>query len=1190
MKHSKTIYEMTTITIYSPTRVAVHNAPLNKDAKVFRKLGGDYYVELTFSVDKTLALPKGSYIRVSDPTTSSKEKYALKSDATPEPISGVNGYKYVLKFYSRQHDMEACQIKWLAGDIKELSFRVTTSLRGFAQLIADNMNAYLGFPDDSGATGPWSFDGALDDTDMREQSFEGVSCWDAINNIANAFGVEWWVDHGDQLTIHFGKCENNDNATVIREGEIVNRFPAPKRGDDSNYGTRFYIFGGTQNVPEDYRDNNTTSGGTTFHIAEKRIQLCEIYSVGDNVSKTYHPYFDAIKNLPQAEIVEKTIILDDIFPKNETTIRDGYITTVYENIIEGQDPQPVYYIKVDNKPTLLSTLGITFTTGALAGRSFNAAIITDKDSYKIKVIHTTENSGGSSVIAIPNANLAPKAGDKYILTGVELDEDRITAAERELWNKGTELARQRANDTNVYDCPTNPVYCHDNSINFDLGDKVFLSGAHFGEKGRTSRIQGYEKLLYAPYVATYNIGDNSVYSRTLKAYKDANAPLLNAVATTERKNEILNAQISSSQSDVVLATTIQRITDLEGDDNDTANDNSVPGAKKYAEAKVQEVEGSFKAITDKITDGNSNLIGLLFYGGTNFSAINTNKNRLVFFTPSGDFNTRYSDFKDEATIQVEGGGYTTANIVTKDNFTDCKGAVIYIAQDVVTDNIYDELGFVLKTGDWLVATENGWKKINCGTVRSIKGNNNVLSPDKYGQIDLGDVVTSIKSNGKAITMGAGGQIDLGDVVTSIKSNGKTIEPNTDGQIDLGTIGGASNAQIEEINSRIDGLETSISANTTSINKVSKDAEKQATDAYNNAIAEAKNIVEDKASKIVHEVNDYTDDEVAKAKAYTDDEVAETLKTAKGYADTKASQEDIDTAVSDTLTTAKNYTNTRETAIKDAVTKGIPGTENFVMYAGKTFHTLPPTSGIYIYSTPQFDNVYKPTKTPLVSGNYDISVVNITKGDASKYKGAIIYISQNINAGVITDYELYKGDVIMAIGESIDDDNIGWVKINDTIVGAQYILDLMLSDGVYKQFFEELTGVEYANQVVDIRMPEESITKSRTNPLYPNRIYYCYDSLNAKIFTVPALSDYGLIANYDNKWVFRGYANGFSFSNWKTDEEKHIYYLWDNLPHAEGGTFTGYFEITVRRIVKYFTTDNTSYFYLISSTTYGNQYK
>ena len=510
---------MTTITIYNPSG-ASFDAPLNKGAKVFRKLGGDYYVELSFNVAKTLDLPKGSYIEISDSKTNIDVKYALKSDASPEPMSGATGYKYVLKFYAGQHEMEHCQVKWQAGDLAELSFRLTTSLKGYAKLIADNMNAYL-------ESDIWAYDESLDDADMLEQSFGGISCWDAINNIATAFGVEWWVSHGEKLTIHFGKCENEGNATEIREGEIVNHFPAPKRGDDSNYGTRFYIFGGTQNVPEGYRSNNTTSGGTTFHISEKRICLQEFNVLEKPMG--YLPYYDVIDGLPSGAIVEKTIICDDIFPKNETTIGYNDIEKVNETIIEGQEPQPVYYIKVANKPTLLSTLGITFTTGALAGRSFGAAIVEKNNTYQIKINHITENSGGSSVIAVPNANLAPKAGDKYILTGVKLSNDRIEAAERELWKKGTELARQRANDTNVYDCPTNPEYCHKNGVNLDLGDKVILKGAHFGETGRKSRVQGYEKLLYAPYVATYNIGDNSVYSRTLKVYKDLNATVTEAI-------------------------------------------------------------------------------------------------------------------------------------------------------------------------------------------------------------------------------------------------------------------------------------------------------------------------------------------------------------------------------------------------------------------------------------------------------------------------------------------------------------------------------------------------------------------------------------------------------------------------------------------------------------------------------------
>ena len=533
---------MTTITIYNPSG-ASFDAPLNKGAKVFRKLGGDYYVELSFNVAKTLDLPKGSYIEISDPKTNIDVKYALKSDASPEPMSGATGYKYVLKFYAGQHEMEHCQVKWQAGDLAELSFRLTTSLKGYAKLIADNMNAYL-------ESDIWAYDESLDDADMQEQSFGGISCWDAINNIATAFGVEWWVSHGEKLTIHFGKCENEGNATEIREGEIVNRFPAPKRGDDSNYGTRFYIFGGTQNVPEDYRGNDTTSGGTTFHISEKHICLREFNVLENPVG--YLPYYDVIEGLPNGAIVEKTIILDDIFPKNETTIGTEDVTRVNENIIEGQEPQPVYYIKVANKPTLLSTLGITFTTGALAGRSFGADLVEKNNTYQIKINHITENSGGSSVIAVPNDNLAPKAGDKYILTGVELSNDRIEAAERELWKKGTELARQRANDTNVYDCSTNPEYCHKEEVNLDLGDKVVLKGAHFGETGRKSRVQGYEKLLYAPYVATYNIGDNSVYSRTLKIYKEIKATVTETIVTGNKNITPKNGLDGVSVSNVIV--------------------------------------------------------------------------------------------------------------------------------------------------------------------------------------------------------------------------------------------------------------------------------------------------------------------------------------------------------------------------------------------------------------------------------------------------------------------------------------------------------------------------------------------------------------------------------------------------------------------------------------------------------------
>lgn len=822
----------TSIIIYSP-KGDTYEAPITKDARVFRQLGGDYYVELSFNVPDTLSLPKGSYIFVSE------EKYALRSDATPEPISGVNGNKYVLKFYSRQHDMEACQIKWLAGGRQELSFRVTTSLRGFAELIADNMNAYL---DDENA---WSYDEELDDTDMREQAFEGVSCWEAINNIANAFGVEWWVNHGDKLTIHFGKCENEGVVTDIREGEIVNRFPAPKRGDDSNYGTRFYIFGGSQNVPENYPEESAGSAdSTTFHIAEKRICLRKFSDIGQDLGRISH--FDVIEGLPQEEIVEKTIFFNDIFPKNETIIGAEDILERKENIIEGEKEQPVYYIKVSEKPIVLSTLGITFTSGALSGRSFGAAYTTLGEVSYIKVLHTTENSGGASLIAVPNDNLKPKAGDKYILTGVELDVDRIEAAERELWDKGTELARQYANDTNVYDCPVNPVYCKEKNINLALGDKVILWGAHFGEKGRKSRIQGYEKKLYNQYIATYNIGDNSVYSRTAKVIKDIQLPVAEALASTERKNDSLSAQISSMQSNLQLTSILQRLNDIEGYDTDTADSVSIPGAKKYAE-----------------------------------------------------------------------------------------------------------------------------------------------------------------------------------------------------------------------------------------------------------------------------------------------QVAEEAAKAEGE------------------------------SVKEAVAGGIPGTQNFGIYAGKTYHGMSPVrGGIYVETTLQFDNVYAPEKEEVTFGaNVKKYAAPITADDADKYNGAVIYITGDVGANVLSDNALIANDVVMAVGGK-------WVKINDTNteVTEEYIKSLLQSSDVKKSIFEELTGVTYANQVVEIKMPVVRVTSTTQISWFnPNTIY---ELRGLGTSDAPYILPWLGTGNWKegDKWVIKMYQCYPDFTNWKrntvANPARNV--LWNTLPLATGGIYPNS-EITAYRL-------------------------
>lgn len=716
---------MTTLAIYSPNHDRVIDVPVTKDAKIFRQLGGEYYVELSVNSTEYLSFPRGSFIK---PEGISSSQFFLKNDATPEPIPGVDGYKYVLKFYAPQHHLESCQIKWLTygeGNVitkRELTFTLTTSLLEYANLIAANMNDYLDVTD------KWVVADNLskEDADYKELSFDGVSCWDAIGDIAKAFGVEWWVDHGEKLTIHFGKCEVGDDPVPIREGEIVNRFPAPKRGDDSNYGTRFYIYGGVQNIPADYE--GSIAGTDVNHVSERRLRPRKSTI---NTSE-YIDHYDVADNLKPSEIIEKTIILDDIFPYGEVTIEDD-IKTEYRTI-NGKESEPIYLIKVPEMPDIIGQLGITFTSGALMNRSFSAKYQLYKDvlgegetvnSHWIEILYEIEGSAGSVQIVVPNAFLKPQKGDKYILTGVNLGKTAILQAEARLYKKGTELANQYYSDTNVYDCPVNPIYCKNEEIDFEIGAKVKLIGAQFGEEGRESRIQGYEKKLYNPYIATYNIGDNRKYSRWNVLETDFILAQAAAEKKQEQKEQTLKIQALSETSSQQLQALKIEVDKLKGTEDDTKDSESILGAKLYTDNAVAEIETStnnkLSTLTTNIGSGTISPTRLMI-GGTQCTKHPTTGATLIGFNiqPSSE----YSD-KFKANKLVE---------LTDANADKNKGVCVFV------DKKYDglessvdmpRLGLSLDENDMLISDGTKWRKL---TRTSIEGHTGEISKAKLASL------------------------------------------------------------------------------------------------------------------------------------------------------------------------------------------------------------------------------------------------------------------------------------------------------------------------------------------------------------------------------------------------------------------------------------------------------------------------
>lgn len=479
--------------IYSPTGTEILDAPVTKEAIIKYVLMGDYYIELPFNLLEPTTFARGSYI------TYKGRKFEIMSTVRPEFDNKTGGYKYTLKFEAQQNHMKRFVCFWLGGDNPEAVFHNTTDLESFAALIVANMNKQLGGEN-------WQVGTITVDNPKATKlvSFNGDKCWDILNTIAETFETEWWTEeNGDLVSLCFGKLDFG-SPEEFRQGNVVKNIPA-KKGDDSSYGTRFYVFGSTRNLTSDY--GQAPQGGETNHVSEIRLRLPD----GQR-------YIDAIPGLSGSDIVEQVVFFDDIYPKNTETVTS--IETV-----EGQtDKAYVMYCKdTPFRPSDMikgETLGATFTSGSLMGRDFELSINYKPETWKpedgfdkkFEIIAQVESSGESQLI-IPNESLHPEPGDTFVITGVKLPKERIEEAEKELLKAGESYAAKHSSDTDVYDCETNPVYCQENKKNYDAGQAVRLVDPRFGESGRLSRIQGYEKKLYNEYIATYTVGDNTAYSR-----------------------------------------------------------------------------------------------------------------------------------------------------------------------------------------------------------------------------------------------------------------------------------------------------------------------------------------------------------------------------------------------------------------------------------------------------------------------------------------------------------------------------------------------------------------------------------------------------------------------------------------------------------------------------------------------------
>lgn len=475
------------------------------------------YVQLSWNDVEYKQIAAGTYIDFHG------KRYRLLDPYEPEYID-EGSYRYTPKFYDKTAGWSKKPLFLVTDTGEETDWGLTAYPGQFMEVVTRAIKKY------TGEDYTYSVDESIAQSKMAYISFQAKSIFDGLNDIANAFDTEWWVEGN---IIHLSKCQYG-NPVLLEVGKSVG-VPSVKNNTDGYY-TRFYIFGSTRNITQDYNDNGFTNG-----LVNKRLTL----------NKTKYPggYIDIRQGLSTDEIFTKTLIFDDIYPSspfivsnaraeikdwldengNKIQIGESGGEPLYKQYaiwyfqIEGFELNDTLYDKTNNPDGMLIRgldLSVKFESGQLNGREFKLVYHKGKKEYEISFI---EEHGG---IIVPGTVAAiPADGDKIILFNIRMPDNYVISAQDELEKASlSEIDSKYKKDRKSYEFQSYPTYFANNDIDINVGQSVSVK---IGGNMLSSRVIKVEKNIDYPIKQTITIGEEKIKGNT-----------------TEIKEEVINANQS----------------------------------------------------------------------------------------------------------------------------------------------------------------------------------------------------------------------------------------------------------------------------------------------------------------------------------------------------------------------------------------------------------------------------------------------------------------------------------------------------------------------------------------------------------------------------------------------------------------------------------------------------------------------
>lgn len=452
-----------------------------------REIQADNVLSLGFTLYQFVAIDVNDYVDYAG------ERYWAVERYNPAEKSSVE-WEYDLKLYGIESLIKRFLVLNNTDDENEAVFTLTARPIDHVRLIVKCIN--------DGMDNTTNFKvGSVEGTDNVVITYEGKYCDEALKELAEAVGVEWWFD-GE--TVNLCRCEHG-SPIGLGYGEGLTGLEHDK-ADNVKFYTRLFPIGSSRNIDREL-------------YGASRLQLP-----------------DGAKYVDLADLVQKYGIIhhyeqeafSGIYPR-----RVGVVGSVRSEEVQDTDGNPytIYHFKDDGltfDPNDYEIAGLVKRVSFQEGSEL-AGLGTGNDHY-FEVNYNSQTREFEIITIwpydddrqLPGGALVPKPGDRYILWNIRMPDEYYTLAETEFRTAVEEYNRKHTQDVSRYKAPTDHVWIEENGMELEIGRRVRLKSTEFFPKlgYRESRITRISRNVNLPSLMDLEISD-ALSSKTLDKIDDA---------------------------------------------------------------------------------------------------------------------------------------------------------------------------------------------------------------------------------------------------------------------------------------------------------------------------------------------------------------------------------------------------------------------------------------------------------------------------------------------------------------------------------------------------------------------------------------------------------------------------------------------------------------------------------------------